>query len=90
MDESNFWDRLEYRVCHEIEGLKQPNLRRYWCDGFAPEQYDINEPSPRIRGQVSVGVGRRAHEEWEFDLSLPGPVESRGISSGRPCCHRRM
>jgi hypothetical protein len=42
MDESNFWAHLEFRVCHEIEGLKQPNwatirgapnrsdLTKYW------------------------------------------------------------
>ena len=77
MDESDFWAHLEYRVCHEIEGLKQPSLRRYWCDGFIPDQYEINEPSPHISGYVWMGVGPRHQEEWEFDLLLPGPVESR-------------
>ena len=77
MDESDFWDHLEYRVCHEIEGLRQPELRRFWSDGFIPVQYDLDVPSPRILGRVWMGVGRRDQQEWEFALLLRGLVESR-------------
>jgi hypothetical protein len=77
MDESDFWDYLEYRVCHEIEGLRQPNVRSYWCDGFIPVRYDLDDPSPRISGRVWMGVGPLDQEEWEFDLMLVGPVKSR-------------
>jgi hypothetical protein len=77
MDESDFWDHLEYRVCHEIEGIREPSLRRYWCDGFIPVRYQLDEPFPHISGRVWMGVGPRCQEEWEFDLLLAGPVESR-------------
>jgi hypothetical protein len=77
MEESDFWLRLEYRVCQEIEGLKQSALRRYWCDGFIPTRYALDELSPRIVGRAWMGVGPREQQEWEFVLRLAFPVESR-------------
>jgi hypothetical protein len=76
MDESAFWVHLEYRVCAEIDGLKQPELRRLWCDGFLPAWYDLGE-SPRILGRVWMGAGPREQQEWVFTLLLPGPINSR-------------
>jgi hypothetical protein len=70
---------LEYRVCQEIDGLKGEDLRRFWCDGFVPERYDLDESSPRIVGRVWMGVGPREQHEWEFVLLLRGPVESRAV-----------
>jgi hypothetical protein len=78
MDESAFWVHLEYRICQEIAGLKQPELQPFWCDGFIPGRYDLGEPSPRIVGRVWIGIGPREQQEWEFALVLPGPVTSRG------------
>jgi hypothetical protein len=78
LDESEFWLRLEYRVCEEISGLKQKEHRRFWCDGFLPSWYDLAEPSPQISGRVWMGIGGgTAQEEWEFVLLLRGPIESR-------------
>jgi hypothetical protein len=77
MKESDFWVRLEYRVSQEIEGLRQPALRRYWCDGFIPMQYALDEPSPRIVGRVWMDVGSREQQAWEFVLLFAVPVESR-------------
>jgi hypothetical protein len=77
VDESDFWNHLEYRVCREIEGLRRPELRRFWCDGFIPSRYDLGGPSPRIVGRVWMGSGPREQQEWEFDLLLRGPVASR-------------
>jgi hypothetical protein len=77
MSESDFWGRLEYRVCDEIRGLRQPGLRRFWCDGFIPVSYEFDQPSPRIVGRVWMGIGPREQQEWEFVLLLGVPVESR-------------
>ena len=77
MDESDFWIHLECRVCEEIDGLKQPGRRRFWCDGFIPERYELTNPSPQISGRVWMGVGPREQQEWEFTLLLGRPVESR-------------
>jgi hypothetical protein len=77
MDESDFWSSLEYRVCQEIDGSKRAGLRRFWCDGFIPERYELTDPSPQIFGRVWMGVGPREQQEWEFTLLLGRPVESR-------------
>jgi hypothetical protein len=77
MDEADFWVHLEYRVCREIEGLRQPRLRCFWCDGFIPVRYDLDEPSPRVVGRVWMGAGPREQQVWEFVLLLRVPVESR-------------
>lgn len=77
MEEADFWPSLEYRVCHEIEGLKERAARRFWCDGFIPMIYDLGGRSPRIVGRVWMGIGPREQQEWEFFLLLPMPVESR-------------
>jgi hypothetical protein len=77
MDEADFWGRLEYRICAEIEGLKAPVARGFWCDGLIPVLYQLHEPAPRIVGSVWMGVGPKHQEEWEFVLVLPSSVESR-------------
>jgi hypothetical protein len=64
MDESEFWVHLEYRVCQEIAGLRRPDFRRFWCDGFIPQRYHLDEPSPRIAGRVWMGVGPREQQAW--------------------------
>jgi hypothetical protein len=75
--ESDFWSHLEYRVCHDIDGLRQRELRHFWCDGFIPVCYHLGEPSPHIIGRVWMGIGPRDQQEWEFILLIPGPVTSR-------------
>jgi hypothetical protein len=77
VNESDFWNCLEYRVCGEIDGLKRPDLRRFWCDGFIPDRYDLTGPSPRITGRVWMGIGTSEQQEWEFALLLGSPVGSR-------------
>ena len=77
MDESEFWVHLEYRVCQEIAGLTRPDFRRFWCDGFIPERYHLDEPTPRIAGRVWMGVGPREQQAWEFALLLRGRIEVR-------------
>lgn len=76
MHEEEYWDRLEYRVCQEIAGLKLADFRAYWCDGFIPLTYEFPDPSPRIVGRVWIGIGPRRQEEWEFTLLLGRQAES--------------
>lgn len=77
MTESEFWDKLEYRVCKEIYGLKDASMRRFWCDGFIPEQYDIGGTEPRILGRVWMGIGPRDQQKWTFILRLPHSITTR-------------
>lgn len=70
LDESDYWPRLEYRVCDELDGLRHTVARPYWCDGFVATRYVLDGHSPRILGRVWMGIGRRDMVEWEFTLLL--------------------
>ncbi len=73
--ESHFWGSLEYRVCSEIAGLCRKAHRRYWCDGFIPDNYALDDLVPRIEGRVWMVNGQR-DELWSFTLLLDQPVSS--------------
>lgn len=73
MNESDYWLRLEYRLCSEFEGLLENHLRFLWCDGFTPQQYLVDDPLPRVTGLVWICNGQ-IQDEWEFTLLLPHPV----------------
>ncbi len=76
MDESTFWICLEYRVCGELAGFAERDLRRLWCDGFIPEQYIFDDPSPRVLGRAWIGIGNWHQEEWKFTLLLDRFIRS--------------
>jgi hypothetical protein len=82
VDEADYWVSLEYRVCREFAGMPESHLRRLWCDGFIPEQYFLDDLTPRITGRAWIGDGPR-QTEWEFTHFLPHRVSSRdGIEWG--------
>lgn len=74
MDEPDFWDRLEHRVCRELAGFEDNRLRFLWCDGFVPEEFDLRAEIPCVRGRAWIGDGR-TQEQWDFVL-LIGPAAS--------------
>lgn len=75
MDESDFWLALEHRLCLEFAEMPENEFRYLWCDGFIPELYLADHPSPSISGKVWVCDDRR-QEEWKFKLILHHPVPS--------------
>lgn len=75
MTETEFWARLEYRVCREFAGQSDRALRHVWCDGFLPREYHLEGPHPRIAGRAWIGNGPR-QSEWEFVLFLPRACDS--------------
>ena len=76
MDESLFWTSLEFRLCGELKGMPEKELRRLWCDGFEPEQYILQDPAPRITGYVWIVHGSAGQERWTFTLFIHSPVDS--------------
>jgi hypothetical protein len=52
MEESSFWSGLEFRLCAEIKGLPESELRNYWCDGLEPVRYILDGPLPQIIGRA--------------------------------------
>jgi hypothetical protein len=57
--------------------MEDKALRSLWCDGFIPEQYLLDAPTPRITGCAWIGIGPRKQERWKFVLSLDGTTGSR-------------
>jgi hypothetical protein len=73
LDETEFWARLEYRICDELSGFEDKRLRCYWCDGLIPEEYDLLGEEKCIRGLAWIGDGRRV-EQWNFALLTASDV----------------
>jgi len=55
MQEPEFWQRLEFRICAEFRGFADHALRSYWCDGLIPEEYDLVGAERRITGVAFCG-----------------------------------
>lgn len=70
MDEADYWLALEYRL-----DRVDKHGRKFWCDGFIPEDYYLDDMHPRITGRV--WICRDKQVEWKFILLLPAPVSSR-------------
>ncbi len=76
MDEKSYWLELEYRVCREFSGMPERSLHYWWCDGFIPKEYFLQDPTPRITGTAWICNGGNQNE-WEFTLFLDKRVSSR-------------
>jgi hypothetical protein len=76
LNESDYWVALEFRICREFEGMSENHLRYLWCDGFIPQGYLLDDPTPRINGKAWICNGRK-QDLWDFILFLPHPVNSR-------------
>ncbi len=70
MTESEFWTKLEYRLCAELAGLEDRRHRHFWCDGLIPLNYVLEGEAPRITGRAWICNGDQ-QAEWEFTLLLP-------------------
>jgi len=75
LNEHNYWEHLEHRVCREFEGMEDRTLRFFSCDGFIPQEYLVNDRSPRITGLAWIGSAPR-QEQWAFEVVLPNAVLS--------------
>lgn len=76
MDQCDYWLRLEYRVCSELDGLRHTAARPYWCDGFVPITYLLNGPNPCVLGHAWMAIGSRYQERWKFTLLLDHSLRS--------------
>jgi hypothetical protein len=83
--EADYWAHLEYRVSHELGRTDDNTLRFLWCDGFAPEEYFLNDRPPRITGGAWIGNGPQ-EDRWVFELFLERSVPRREDVPWAPCC----
>lgn len=75
MDESDFWARLEFRICAEFRAFEDRRLRRNWCDGLLAEECDLLSPQPCVRGRAWCGPD--GQEPWGFSLLVDPDIRSR-------------
>lgn len=66
--ERGFWPALEYRICREVQGFQDRQLRSMWCDGLEPQIYDLHGDPPCIRGVAYFGPS--GQERWQFILLI--------------------
>jgi hypothetical protein len=75
MDEAEFWDRLEYRLCDALGSSPEREHHGLWCDGLIPEAHCFTANPPCIRGTAWMGglpgQGATYQEKWTFVLTLP-------------------
>lgn len=74
MDERTYWSKLEFRLCLELDGLREKQRGVLWCDGILPETYILDGERPHILGHAYCGAS--GQEKWKFELLLPRTYES--------------
>jgi hypothetical protein len=77
MEEPEFWQRLEFRICAEFEGFADRRLRFYWCDGLFPEEFDLAGGDRQITGVALCGNRGHGLDRWQFTLVLSRDTASR-------------
>ncbi len=75
--ETDFWQRLEFRLCREMAGNREWAALGLWCDGIRPDTIGLNSTPQIIEGKAWVGIGPKHQEEWSFGMVLPTRVEHR-------------
>ncbi|HZZ44269.1 MAG TPA: hypothetical protein VFE58_15145 [Tepidisphaeraceae bacterium] len=74
MNPKEFWSNLEYRVCREIDGLRNRQFPGLWCDGFIPDPFDPATIPPALTGIAWMGNGSSHQDPWHFTLILPNNI----------------
>jgi hypothetical protein len=62
VSESEYFIHLEFRLCGELSGMRDEELRRHWCDGFVPWAFKVVDDIGRINGQVYPAHDCPAHK----------------------------
>jgi hypothetical protein len=77
MKDGMFWSRLEFTACGWLATSEEKIHRKYWIDGFAPEELRQSNAGVEISGRVSV-VGHRTYEDFRFFTRMPWRIVTRG------------
>lgn len=75
VDESDYWVAMEYRICRELEGFNDDQLRSLWCDGLVAEEWELAVGRPSVRGLA--WCGRTGQDRWRFMLLLTSRPSAR-------------
>ena len=70
LTERDYFGHLEMRVSRELAGMRQRDLRSWWCDGFIPEAFEVVGERCRVSGRVWMAFGQERQELWDFIVYL--------------------
>ena len=70
MTAADFFISLEHRVTRELAGMRRPELRCWWCDGFLPEKFVVTGGGCHVSGKVWFDDGRGAQFLWNSVVLL--------------------
>jgi hypothetical protein len=60
--ESDYFIHLEFRLCGELSGMRDKEIRRHWCDGFLSWAFEVVDDIGRITGKVYLVYDCSAHD----------------------------
>jgi hypothetical protein len=72
--ETEYFDLLEGRVSSELSGMRQRELRGWWCDGFIVEKFVVTRSGSHVAGRVWLDPGNGDQALWNFVLLGPRPM----------------
>ena len=76
MTETEYYGHLEFRVSSELAGMRERELRAWWCDGFLPEKFVVTGSGSHVAGRVWMDAGAGGQQLWNFVLLLgPQPTQ---------------
>ena len=78
--ETEYFHHLERRVSGELAGMRQRELRSWWCDGFLPERFVATDRGCHGAGRVWMDPGNGDQTLWNFVLLLgASPVSAEEV-----------
>jgi hypothetical protein len=58
------------RVSAELAGMRERDLRGWWCDGFLPQKFVVTPSGCHVAGRVWLDNGKGDQKMWNFVVLL--------------------
>jgi hypothetical protein len=72
MTEDEFWLGLEWRLCHELRGMNDRELRSMWCDGIRGDMVRPEAGPAYMSG--TTWIGKDGQTAMHFTMALDDSV----------------
>lgn len=70
MTEAEFWMKMEFLACGELERIASARGLGLWCDGIEARDYRLTEHPAKVLGEAWIAYGQKNQERWRFELKL--------------------
>ena len=75
MTENDFWLALEWRICRELSGMTDNDLRHLWCDGVRGDIVRREAEPAYMSG--TIWIGRDGQTEMQLTMALPEDIAGK-------------